>query len=71
MSIFRPLQECSALWIWARELYASDITCIYDVIGALFNLRQADLDKTTYLGKLQVSITDFNELMPFDTDIKK
>ncbi|XP_052192915.1 uncharacterized protein LOC127801651 [Diospyros lotus] len=71
MLIFRPLRECSALWTRACELYTSDITRIYDVISALFNLRQTDLDMTTYLGKLQVSIIDFNELMPFDTDIKK
>ena len=71
MPIFRPLRECSALRTRARELYTSDITRIYDVIGALFNLRQTDLDMTTYLGKLQASITDFNELMPFNTDIKK
>ena len=49
----------------------SDITRIYDVIGDFFNLRQADLDISTYLGKLQASITDFNELMPFDPDFKK
>lgn len=71
MPIFRPLRECSALGNRARELYTNDITCIYDVIGTLFNLRQADLDMTTYLGKFQTSITDFNKLMPFDTDIKK
>ena len=71
MPIFWPLQECSALWTRAHELYNSDITRIYDVIGALFNLRQANLDMTTYLGKLQASITNFNKSMPFDTDIKK
>ena len=49
----------------------SDITRIYDVIGALFNLRQTNLDMTTYLAKLQASITNFNELMPFATYIKK
>ena len=49
----------------------SDITRIYDVIGALFNLQQVDLDMTTYLGELQASIIDFNELIPFNTNIKK
>jgi len=52
MPIFQPLQECSALWTRARELYTGDITRIYDMIGALFNLQQIDLDMATYLGKL-------------------
>ena len=65
MPIFRPLWKCNALWTRVRELYTSDITRIYDVIGALLNLRQTDLDMTTYLGKFQAFIRDFNELMPF------
>ena len=52
MPIFRPLCECSALWTRDCELYTSDITHIYGVIDALFNLQQVDLDMTTYLGKL-------------------
>ena len=38
MPIFRLLRECSALWTRARELYTSNITHIYGVIGALFSL---------------------------------
>jgi len=54
-----------------RASCIQDISRIYDVIGALFSLRQNDLDMTNYLGKLQAYIANFNELMPFEIELKK
>lgn len=64
MQLFRPFQTCFLVWEKTRGLYTNDISCCYNVISRLTNLKKQDSDMSTYLGQIQTVMEEFNELMP-------
>lgn len=50
MPLFQPFQTCFLVWEKDRELYTNGISCFYNVISGLANLKNQDSDMSTYLG---------------------
>ena len=71
MPLLRPFQTCYTVWEKAHALYTNDISQFYDVISQLTNLKKQESDMSTYLGKVQAVMEEFNMLMPVTTNVEK
>ena len=43
-------KTCYTLWNQVKKLYTNDIQCLYQVISSIANLKQLDLDISSYSG---------------------
>ena len=65
--IFRPHKTCFSVWEQAKALYTNDISRVYAVCSDLMSLiapRKLDMPMSSYLGRIQGVLSDFNELLP-------
>lgn len=67
--LFRVCKSFSEIWSHAQRLYTNDIIRLYAIISTLFNLPKGDLDMTTYPGKVQSAVTDFNIMLPITENV--
>ncbi|XP_071920701.1 uncharacterized protein [Coffea arabica] len=65
--IFRPHKTCFSVWEQAKALYTNDISRVYVVCSDLMSLiapRKLDMPMSSYLGRIQGVLSNFNELLP-------
>ena len=67
LSMYQAYDTCYNVWNKAASVYGNDIQRYYDVLSNLVNLKQQDLDNTTYVGKMEALKHEFSLLMPAPT----
>ncbi|RVX05135.1 hypothetical protein CK203_020197 [Vitis vinifera] len=57
------------LWVKAKGLYTNDIQRLYKVASSIVNVRQQDMDLSTYIGQIASLKEEFLTVMPLTTDV--
>ena len=52
----------------AKKVYSNDVHRFYSVLTSLINIKMANMDMQSYLGKLDRLIVEYSTLMPFTSD---
>ncbi|RVW82270.1 Retrovirus-related Pol polyprotein from transposon RE1 [Vitis vinifera] len=65
----RAYKTCFKFWNQAKWLYTNDIQRLYKVASSIVNVRQQDMDLSTYIGQIASLKEEFLTVMPFTTDV--
>ncbi|KAJ9671200.1 hypothetical protein PVL29_027268 [Vitis rotundifolia] len=65
----RAYKTCFKFWNQAKGLYTNDIQCLYKVASSIVNVRQQDMDLSTYTGQIASLKEEFLTVMPLTTDV--
>nr|CAN60057.1 hypothetical protein VITISV_039053 [Vitis vinifera] len=65
----RPYKTCFKFWNQAKGLYTNDIQRLYKVASSIVNVRQQDMDLSTYIGQIASLKEEFLTVMPLTTDV--
>ncbi|KAJ9693402.1 hypothetical protein PVL29_012254 [Vitis rotundifolia] len=65
---FRAYKTCFKFWNQAKGLYTNDIQHLYKVASSIVNVRQQDMDLSTYIGQIASLKEEFLIMMPLTTD---
>ena len=66
---FRAYKICFKFWNQAKWLYTNDIQRLYKVVYSIVNVRQQDMDLSTYIGQIASLKEEFLTVMPLTTDV--
>ncbi|RVW14374.1 hypothetical protein CK203_090511 [Vitis vinifera] len=66
---FRAYKTCFKFWNQAKGLYTNDIQRLYKVASSIVNVRQQDMDLSTYIGQIASLKEEFLTVMPLTTDV--
>ena len=56
-------------WNQVKGLYTNDIQRLYKVASSIVNVRQQDMDLSTYIGQIASLKEEFLTVMPLTTDV--
>ncbi|RVX16945.1 hypothetical protein CK203_003304 [Vitis vinifera] len=62
-------KTCFKFWNQAKGLYTNDIQRLYKVASSIVNVRQQDMDLSTYIGQIASLKEEFLTVMPLTTDV--
>ncbi|RVW37667.1 hypothetical protein CK203_110600 [Vitis vinifera] len=62
-------KTCFKFWNQAKGLYTNDIQRLYKVASSIVNVRQQDMDLSTYIGQIASLKEEFLIVMPLTTDV--
>nr|CAN74104.1 hypothetical protein VITISV_008952 [Vitis vinifera] len=65
----RAYKTCFKFWNQAKGLYTNDIQRLYKVASSIVNVRQQDMDLSTYIGQIASLKEEFLTMMPLTTDV--
>ncbi|RVW96191.1 Retrovirus-related Pol polyprotein from transposon RE1 [Vitis vinifera] len=65
----RAYKTCFKFWNQAKWLYTNDIQRLYKVASSIVNVRQQDMDLSTYIGQIASLKGEFLTVMPLTTDV--
>ncbi|RVW30164.1 Retrovirus-related Pol polyprotein from transposon TNT 1-94 [Vitis vinifera] len=65
----RAYKTCFKFWNQAKGLYTNDIQRLYKVASSIVNVRQQDMDLSTYIGQIASLKEEFLTVMPLTTDV--
>ncbi|RVW71767.1 hypothetical protein CK203_055211 [Vitis vinifera] len=65
----RAYKTCFKFWNQAKGLYRNDIQRLYKVASSIVNVRQQDMDLSTYIGQIASLKEEFFTMMPLTTDV--
>nr|CAN81940.1 hypothetical protein VITISV_007358 [Vitis vinifera] len=65
----RAYETCFKFWNQAKGLYTNDIQRLYKVASSIVNVRQQDMDLSTYIGQIASLKEEFLTVMPLTTDV--
>ena len=65
----RAYKTCFKFWNQAKGLYTNDIQRLYKVASSIVNVRQQDMDLSTYIGQIASLKEEFFTMMPLTTDV--
>ena len=65
----RAYKTCFKFWNQAKGLYTNDIQRLYKVASSIVNVKQQDMDLSTYIGQIASLKEEFLTVMPFTTDV--
>ncbi|RVW11930.1 hypothetical protein CK203_111184 [Vitis vinifera] len=65
----RAYKTCFKFWNQAKGLYTNDIQRLYKVASSIVNVRQQDMDLSTYIGQIASLKEEFLTVMPLSTDV--
>ncbi|RVW83299.1 Retrovirus-related Pol polyprotein from transposon RE1 [Vitis vinifera] len=65
----RASKTCFKFWNRAKGLYTNDIQRLYKVASSIVNVRQQDMDLSTYIGQIASLKEEFLTVMPLTTDV--
>ncbi|KAJ9671256.1 hypothetical protein PVL29_027306 [Vitis rotundifolia] len=65
----RAYKTCFKIWNQAKGLYTNDIQRLYKVASSIVNVRQQDMDLSTYIGQIASLKEEFLTVMPLTTDV--
>ncbi|RVW92094.1 Retrovirus-related Pol polyprotein from transposon RE2 [Vitis vinifera] len=65
----RAYKTCFKFWNQAKGLYMNDIQRLYKVASSMVNVRQQDMDLSTYIGQIASLKEEFLTVMPLTTDV--
>ncbi|RVW12366.1 Retrovirus-related Pol polyprotein from transposon RE1 [Vitis vinifera] len=65
----RAYKTCFKFWNQAKGLYTNDIQRLYKVTSSIVNVRQQDMDLSTYIGQIASLKEEFLTVMPLSTDV--
>ncbi|RVX09441.1 hypothetical protein CK203_015281 [Vitis vinifera] len=65
----RAYKTCFKFWNQAKGLYTNDIQRLYKVTSSIVNVRQQDMDLSTYIGQIASLKEEFLTVMPLTTDV--
>ncbi|RVX21698.1 Retrovirus-related Pol polyprotein from transposon RE2 [Vitis vinifera] len=65
----RAYKTCFKFWNQAKGLYTNDIQRLYKLTSSIVNVRQQDMDLSTYIGQIASLKEEFLTLMPLTTDV--
>ncbi|KAJ9671261.1 hypothetical protein PVL29_027310 [Vitis rotundifolia] len=65
----RAYKTCFKFWNKAKGLYMNDIQLLYKVASSIVNVRQQDMDLSTYIGQIASLKEEFLTVMPLTTDV--
>nr|CAN67123.1 hypothetical protein VITISV_040164 [Vitis vinifera] len=66
---FRAYKTCFKFWNQAKGLYTNDIQRLYKVASSIVNVKQQDMDLSTYIGQIASLKEEFLTVMPLTTDV--
>ncbi|RVW70964.1 Retrovirus-related Pol polyprotein from transposon RE1 [Vitis vinifera] len=62
-------KTCFKFWNQEKGLYMNDIQRLYKVTSSIVNVRQQDMDLSTYIGQIASLKEEFLTVMPLTTDV--
>ncbi|RVX09522.1 hypothetical protein CK203_012435 [Vitis vinifera] len=62
-------KTCFKFWNQVKGLYTNDIQRLYKVASSIVNVRQQDMDLSTYIGQIASFKEEFLIVMPLTTDV--
>ncbi|KAJ9699454.1 hypothetical protein PVL29_008172 [Vitis rotundifolia] len=65
----RAYKTCFKFWNQAKRLYTNDIQRLYKVPSSIVNVRQQDMDLSTYIGQIASLKKEFLTVMPLTTNV--
>ena len=65
----RAYKTCFKFWNQVKGLYTNDIQRLYKVTSSIVNVRQQDMDLSTYIGQIASFREEFLTVMPLTTDV--
>ncbi|KAJ9707045.1 hypothetical protein PVL29_002162 [Vitis rotundifolia] len=65
----RGYKTCFKFWNQAKGLYTNDIQRLYKVASSIVNVRQQDMDLSTYIGQIASLKEEFLTVMPLTIDV--
>ncbi|RVW14408.1 Retrovirus-related Pol polyprotein from transposon RE2 [Vitis vinifera] len=65
----RAYKTCFKFWNQAKGLYTNDIQRLYKVASSIVNVRQQDMDLSTYIGQIASLKEEFLTVMPLTTNV--
>ncbi|RVW26535.1 Retrovirus-related Pol polyprotein from transposon RE1 [Vitis vinifera] len=65
----RAYKTCFKFWNQAKGLYTNDIQRLYKVASSIVNVRQQDMDLSTYIGQIASLKEEFFTMMPLTTNV--
>ncbi|RVW88820.1 Retrovirus-related Pol polyprotein from transposon RE1 [Vitis vinifera] len=65
----RAYKTCFKFWNQAKGLYTNDIQRLYKVASSIVNVRQQDVDLSTYIGQIVSLKEEFLTVMPLTIDV--
>ncbi|RVW26760.1 Retrovirus-related Pol polyprotein from transposon TNT 1-94 [Vitis vinifera] len=65
----RAHKTCFKFWNQTKGLYTNDIQRLYKVASSIVNVRQQDMDLSTYIGQIASLKEEFLTVMPLTTDV--
>ena len=66
---FRAYKTCFKFWNQAKGLYTNDIQRLYKVASSIVNVRQQDMDLSTYIDQIVFLKEEFLIVMPLTIDV--
>ena len=57
-------KTCYTLWNWVKKLYTNDIQRLYRVISSIANLKQLDMDISSYRGWMSTLKDELTSILP-------
>ena len=66
----RAYKTCFKFWNQAKGLCTNDIQRLYKVTSSIVNVRQQDMDLSTYIGQIASLKEEFLTVMPLTTDVR-
>ncbi|KAJ9670976.1 hypothetical protein PVL29_027114 [Vitis rotundifolia] len=65
----RAYKTCFKFWNQVKGLYTNDIQRLYKVASSIVNVKQQDMDLSTYIGQIASLKEEFLTVMPLTTDV--
>ncbi|RVW17806.1 Retrovirus-related Pol polyprotein from transposon RE1 [Vitis vinifera] len=65
----RAYKTCFKFWNQAKGLYTNDIQRLYKVTSFIVNVKQQDMNLSTYIGQIASLKEEFLTVMPLTTDV--
>ncbi|RVW91777.1 hypothetical protein CK203_045941 [Vitis vinifera] len=65
----RAYKTCFKFWNQAKGLCTNDIQRLYKVASSIVNVRQQDMNLSTYIGQIASLKEEFLTVMPLTTDV--
>ena len=62
-------KTCFKLWNQAKGLYTNDIQRLYKMASSIVNVKQQDMDLSTYIDQIASLKKEFLTVMPLTTDV--
>ena len=66
----RAYKTCYTLWNQVKKLYTNDIQSLYWVISSIANLKQLDMDISSYGGRMSALKDELVSILPKSTNVK-